>query len=94
MRETTNLRAMQLIAPATNCQHGGMPSHARQRMFRTDETRGKVWEDALAEAGMKQQAAMDTLIDALGLRLITLSELRTHAAQVRRAQEAEKAAGG
>lgn len=56
-------------------------------MFRTDETRGKVWDDALADAGMKQQAAMDTVIDALGLDLITLSELRAAVVKAKRQAE-------
>lgn len=87
MTETADLRGMRLVAPAIKCQHGAMPSHARQRMFRTDESRGKVWDDALSEAGMKQQAAMDTVIDALGLGLASLSELRAAVIKARRAAE-------
>jgi hypothetical protein len=59
-------------------------------MFRTDESRGKVWDDALSEAGMKQQAAMDTLIDSIGLGLVTLSELRAMVIKAKREAEAAK----
>lgn len=91
MRAMTTTPTGQLVAIGTNCQHGAMPPRTNgQRTFRLNEQRGKVWEVALAEAGMKQQAAIDTLVDALGLRLIGLNELRAEVIRISR-QQAEAA---
>lgn len=61
-----------------------------QRTYRLDEKRGAAWDAALAEAGMKQQAGIETLVDALELRLITLNELRAETIRIRREREAKE----
>ncbi|WP_280462856.1 hypothetical protein [Nocardia carnea] len=58
-----------------------------QRTFRLTEDRAKVWEAMLAEAGMKQQSAMDTIVDALGERLISLNDLRSAVIRIRLEKE-------
>lgn len=77
-----------MVASATKCHHGGMPARTGQRSFRlNDEKMAKTWDDALAESGLSQQKALETLIEAIGARLIDLSELR--ADLVKRARQAK-----
>ncbi|MEV4241683.1 hypothetical protein AB0J47_41795 [Nocardia sp. NPDC049737] len=64
-----------------------MPTRPGQRTFRLNEQRAKIWEDVMAEAGMKQQAAIDTLVDALGARVISLNELRAEVIRIKREQQ-------
>lgn len=85
--QTMTTRARRLVAPTTKCHDGAMPARPGQRTFRLNEQRAKVWEDVLAEAGMKQQAAIDTLVDALGARTIELNSLRAEVIRIRREQE-------
>lgn len=79
-------RGRHLVPGATKCQHVYMPARPTQRSFRLTEQRGKVWEDLLAEAGMKQQTALETLVDALGAGLIGLNDLRAQVIQHQRKQ--------
>ncbi len=66
-----------LVASAPKCHHGGMPPRTGQRTFRLNEKQSKTWEDALAQSGLTQQKAVETLVEALGAELIpTLIELR------------------
>lgn len=54
-----------------------MAPRTGQRTFRLNETQARTWEDALAQSGMSQQKAVETLVDSLGAGLIpSLIELR------------------
>lgn len=73
-----------LVAGATKCQHGQMSP--RQRTFRLSDPQSEAWDGALAESGLSQQKAMETIAESLGAGLINLSELRAELS--RRARQA------
>ncbi|WP_040793254.1 hypothetical protein [Nocardia paucivorans] len=85
----SNTKTDHLVATATNCKHGLMPPRTSQRTFRLNEQQAQMWEDALAQSGLSQQKAVETLVEALGAELIpSLIELR--AELFRKARDARK----
>jgi hypothetical protein len=84
------MTACKVVAPGPKWHHGPVPTHREQRKFRLDETRGKVWDDALAVSGLTQQKAMETIVDALGFKLLDLMQLRVDTTRAAREAPAEE----